>query len=439
MEERPTCENCYFPDDTTNSILTPFTIDDVERYQTNIGLLDSQAKVVSNSASIDAPDDAESSNQLMDVSSGLMVTSSLCNTDNPVKHGDSILRQDLGLTVASSTASFPEDSQPLFGYVSRYPTSMSNQPIFETPNIQAPPYDECFQQALQVTETPHFSGLNVTHSGGSGRQSGEDEEEDEEDEISPVEYARRNGLSRNYLQTPYLVSKLDLFGECTDKIIDDRHLPQFELKAIVHTEERLSISKDAAVLMPSVSCEGSSEWIDSILLRMIDTRKCKKSKLELPLLKSDHETDCKTFAQRDGFEIKLQNVVLPLEMVDENDSGGLGFSTSTRNKGAELLQEIMKEKLEVTRDTLLYLQETLKIDRTADDDKNIWGAVHKYKRVRRICNLFPMESLTRGGSRILLWSRSHHLYLPRYFLRSPLSHQCQILFSKSQFFPIPSL
>jgi len=51
----------------------------------------------------------------------------------------------------------------------------------------------------------------------------------------------------------------------------------------------------------------------------------KRAKLELPLIKTDHEMDCKNFARRDDFEIKLCDIKLPLEMVDEENNEGLAW------------------------------------------------------------------------------------------------------------------
>ncbi|KAG0652450.1 hypothetical protein D0Z07_0336 [Hyphodiscus hymeniophilus] len=207
-----------------------------------------------------------------------------------------------------------------------------------------------------------------------------EELEDEEEDISPLEYARKNGLSRNYLQEPYLGFNLDVYGDRQVGLADDSQLPRFDLTANITTNERLTISKDAAILLASVSHEETSEWVDNTVLQMIDTRNCKKLKLELPLLRTDNETDCKTFARRKGFEIELKDVRFPLEMVEEVNNGGLGFSASMWTKGDEILKTLRREKLEVTRETLVYLQKSLLNDWTDEDEKKMRETVPTYKR-----------------------------------------------------------
>jgi hypothetical protein len=194
----------------------------------------------------------------------------------------------------------------------------------------------------------------------------------EEPDLSPLEYARKNGLSRNYLEMPGHILNLD-----------DSHLPQFEIAADVNTNERLIFSKEAAQLLSSVIQEATDErWYDDQINKMIHFTRHRHSRLELPLLRSDNETNCKKFAKKEGFEITLKDVKLPLEMVDEANNGGMTFSHAQWNKGAEILESLQKERLEVTRDTLTYLQEISRDDWTEEDEKKLWAAsTKKYKRV----------------------------------------------------------
>lgn len=205
------------------------------------------------------------------------------------------------------------------------------------------------------------------------------ESSEEEPEITPLQYARDNGLSRNYLQTPYSNTNLKVLVDYQQGLTDDSHLSQFDLSTTVNTDERLTVSKEAAILIASVSREEPSEWVDDLVLGIV-TRKYKIPRLELPLLRSDHETDCKKFAQREGFEIKLQDVKLPLEVVDY-ENGGLGFLPSLWNKGVEVLEGLKMERLEVSKDTLVYLQTTLRGDWTEEDEKKVWASSRTYKRV----------------------------------------------------------
>jgi hypothetical protein len=299
-----------------------------------------------------------------------MAISPLADSDRNSQLNDDALRQRLELILASRNPAGPAKPLPLSGSVHQPLELISNLPILDSTITQPQFNNRNFPQSFEEISTLPASN-NPDHS-----QSNEEEED-----VSPLEYARKNGLSRDYLKEPYLVSNLELHGDCQGGLTDDSKLSQFELTASVRTEERLAISKDAAGLIASISHEESSEWVEGTVFRMIDTRKYRKLRLELPLLKSDHETDCKKFAQRDGFEMKLQDITLPLETVEEGNT--LGFSPSMWCKGAEILEVLKKEKLEVSRHTLVYLQNNLKNDWTDENEKKTWHSVCKYRRVSR--------------------------------------------------------
>ncbi len=204
---------------------------------------------------------------------------------------------------------------------------------------------------------------------------------DDDEEISALEYARMNCLSRDYLKEPYLISILNVFGDYRNRLTDDSHLPQFEMKTNINADERLTITRDAALLIASVTREEPHEWVEDFVLGSMIGRRHKFSRLELPLLKTDYETDCEQFAQRDGFEAKLQNVKLPSEIVDEENSGGLIFSPSLWRKGTEILDGLKREKLEVSRDTVVFLQTIHNIDWTQEDEEQLWKGLHTYSKV----------------------------------------------------------
>lgn len=212
-------------------------------------------------------------------------------------------------------------------------------------------------------------------------ESNQSESCGEEDDLSPLEYARLNGLSRDYLAEPYLVSGLDIIEDGHSGFTNDSHLIQFQLPTTkISTDERLIISKEAALLIACISREEPNSK-DAIVLQMLGKRVFENHQLELPLLRSDHESDCRKFARSDGFEIKLQNVKFPLEMVDEEKNEGLGWSPKLWSRGSEILEELKREKLEVSKETLGHLQNFLKHSWTEEDEKELWASVQKYKMV----------------------------------------------------------
>jgi len=204
-----------------------------------------------------------------------------------------------------------------------------------------------------------------------------------EDEISPLEYARLNGLSRDYLADQLVFSELaKLQTAVQHDLTDDSDLQQFEFGNELKVEERVTISKEGAKLLSSIAQAETCEEIDALMLRMLKTRTVpKRTKLELPLLKTDHETDCKNFARREDFEIKLCDIKFPLEVVIEENNEGLVWPSRFSCLGAEVLEKLKQEKINVSKDDMIYLQAALKHDWTEEDERNLWNSEQKYKRV----------------------------------------------------------
>lgn len=204
-----------------------------------------------------------------------------------------------------------------------------------------------------------------------------------EEEPTALEYARRHGLAYDHLleSTCHLYSTLTLLGEVGD-LMKDGDLPQFEFPEYT-TDERLLMSKEAALLIAWAS--NNTVEIEAVypgILSTTDQRSVKDKKLELPLLKSDHEIDCRRFAKRDGFDIKLEDVRLPFEMFDVENNDGIRIPDSLWIRSSELIIEIEKEKLGVTKEAIIYLQSALKVDWDENMEKEVWASVQKYKRVR---------------------------------------------------------
>lgn len=205
-----------------------------------------------------------------------------------------------------------------------------------------------------------------------------------DNELSPLEYARLNGLCRDHLAEPLPLLGHNLLAPPTfNGLSDDSDLPQFDIqgKDAFSTEERLTVSREAARLLASVAKEHSINSINSLVLPLLDCRRTKNLRVEFPLLRTDHESDCKRFAQRKGFELQLKDVKLPLEIVKEEDDEGLTFPSRLYSVGEEIMGKLKVEKLEVRKETMAYLQHTLKYTWFESDEKEFWDMLKTYKRV----------------------------------------------------------
>ncbi|KAG9247076.1 hypothetical protein BJ878DRAFT_415625 [Calycina marina] len=106
-----------------------------------------------------------------------------------------------------------------------------------------------------------------------------------------------------------------------------------------------------------------------------------KALLELPLLRSRNDIDRMKFACRDDFEIKLEDIKLPEEMVDGEN--GLGLPAKLFDLGAGIIGELKKEKLEVSKEAMVVLGMALKDDWTTEDEKELWERSFNYKKLEK--------------------------------------------------------
>ena len=204
-----------------------------------------------------------------------------------------------------------------------------------------------------------------------------------DDEPPALQYARSNGLARDHLADQLVFSELAKLQIAVQlSLADDIELHQFDFGSELKVEERVTISREGAQLLVCITQEDATEAIDALVLPMLKTKNIvKRTRLELPLLKTDHETDCNNFARRDDFEIKLCDIKLPLEMVNEENNEGLVWPSRLSSLGVKVVEKLKQEKVSISRDDLKYLQDTLKNGWTEEDDKNLWKSEQKYRRV----------------------------------------------------------
>jgi hypothetical protein len=259
----------------------------------------------------------------------------------------------------------------------------------------------------------------------------------DEEDISAVEYARLNGLARNHLRDLSSTAILSLIQESINReLTDDSHLEQLNLPKDYSISERLTISKYGAQLLAWAMNHKSNEFVDDIMQFIQDGPKIRMICLELPLLRSDHETDVKEFARREAFEPQLKDVRLPLENLNIERNEGLDFSPSLWNLGPELLKEIKTERIVVTKESLEYIQRSSVPDWTEGDDKDIWEGMKAYTKVGEhedvdtgvICRIADMIIF-----RVLHLNQSPHRSHQDLIKLRHMSHHYQIQLFWSQF------
>ncbi|KAL8738027.1 MAG: hypothetical protein Q9181_001134 [Wetmoreana brouardii] len=177
----------------------------------------------------------------------------------------------------------------------------------------------------------------------------------DEREPSILEYARYYGLCKNHLE----VKPLDLVPSPDDTLIqqhvEDEWL-QLDSRITTPPPERLVAVKEASILLSATNpkqYEGCNfEGFDPI-----PTHRVRNLKVELPLLRSDHEVDMLNFAHR--IEPNLTEEFIPLETLDDELDEGLGWPSSCHALPEIFFQKARNEKLEVAKEVIEYMRAAL--------------------------------------------------------------------------------
>jgi hypothetical protein len=181
-----------------------------------------------------------------------------------------------------------------------------------------------------------------------------DIEDQEFEDMSAWKYARHHGLCRDYFaENPISsLSEFPLLNSDTSSIDDITNHPIVQV-------EKLFIEKEAASILKSVICPPQYEE------QTLPTPS-KRIKLELPLLKYDHEVDMFRVLKRPSFD--LDSMVLHLQPGNPENDDDLDWSSSMLAVPNREEQKIWKEKLMVPKETLIYLKELHDYGGTSDSE-----------------------------------------------------------------------
>ena len=198
-------------------------------------------------------------------------------------------------------------------------------------------------------------------------------------EPSLLDYARFYGLTRNHLeQIPLqdVVYPSDFLAKLEDPP------GAFQIDALQSgiPLETLSLDRDAAILLTSIKqSSASNEPLGFDEYNIPDSHRARNVKLELPLLRTDHESDMLDFRYRGMRDLAEEH--LPLESVDEENDEGLSWPIRFFRLPEEFNQKLESEKLDITKDTLLYLQRVLQLHREGGIHDRFEYDEKPYKRV----------------------------------------------------------
>lgn len=209
------------------------------------------------------------------------------------------------------------------------------------------------------------------------------------EEPSLLQYARYYGLSSDHLA----VSPLKLLPPAEDLSLqfnDDPIWLQLQARAKSPPPERFQAIKEASAFLAATDAKQYAECNFEGIDPLPRFRK-PSHKLELPLLRTDHEVDRIKFARR--IDPNLAEEFFPFEKVNDELDEGLGWPSSCQALPEMFFQRVQNEKIEVPKDVLAYMISVLDT-RTQDEEAAFEYEMPVYTRVRDVVFEFANEKLS---------------------------------------------
>ncbi|KAI1107959.1 hypothetical protein F4804DRAFT_339728 [Jackrogersella minutella] len=210
---------------------------------------------------------------------------------------------------------------------------------------------------------------------------------------SPDEYARENGLSVDSQVdvSPLFALVHDQSTQLlTNEQIDNNSLPQLHIPYLVPRIEHVSASKESFELLSSIASLGRKNDEEFKLPAPIEFAKLK---LELPLLRSDPEYDCRELARRVKEQRKadIDLTSVPSEPLNTLNDESLDFPDASFQCRQKLIQSIEDEKIDIPRAALGYLANALKDKWTQDEQRELEDGELHWKPCRDMAITPPLS------------------------------------------------
>jgi hypothetical protein len=205
---------------------------------------------------------------------------------------------------------------------------------------------------------------------------------DEEVESSALEYARFVGFCRDYiLDDPFDACFSSPLPLVTEHDWDDPPgaPPMVDASFDEQFKERLKAPIEAAAILQKVMFPDESI---SPLDELPDVVPRKSLKIQLPLLRTDHDADVRIFCTRTP-EVALHELKLPLEHIDIENDEGMEWPARYENLPAKTMKQINEERLEIPKDGIKFLQSViLPKDENVNHD-HLYDEIEEYVKVSR--------------------------------------------------------
>lgn len=198
-------------------------------------------------------------------------------------------------------------------------------------------------------------------------------------EPSLSEYARFYGLTTDHLNRDPLAG-FPVTHDLPERLEDDPELFRIDDANAkdIDLNEKLFFGKQEALVLGSIMETMPQDW-DLDESSWLNPHRVRNMKIEIPMLKTDHEGDMRAF--RCLIMPDLANEHLPLESLDDEADEGLTWPSSCQKLPYQYMLAAEKERLDVSIDELHYLQASLSLDSASEPPLPFEGNGLEYARV----------------------------------------------------------
>ncbi|KAI4689948.1 uncharacterized protein J4E84_004129 [Alternaria hordeiaustralica] len=187
-------------------------------------------------------------------------------------------------------------------------------------------------------------------------------------EPSVLEWARTQGVCVNYetelLHIRHLQSPLD---DEFDRYLHEPSDATIDTAVSGLVKEKLTVNKDTALLLKAAHALQDELASD---LTVTNSRTWSRDlRQELPVLGSDHELDLLSFGDTPVPDFK--NSQIPSEITVEENDEGFGWPTRYLDYPAQCDARVKAEKLAISREVLVYLQDTVRDAYVPEDGQRL--------------------------------------------------------------------
>jgi len=211
-------------------------------------------------------------------------------------------------------------------------------------------------------------------------------------DLEPDEYARYNDLTVDSLLDPWLAC-LDNHVLATLPLVEDESIVEVEglqecfFREVIPAREQLQMSAPSLKLIQEASKSVADPDVAGLMAELRSTLSSERkpvSKFDVPVLRTDHEFDCRQMARRISLfrNGQLADHRLPLHPVNGETGESLEFSVKAKRGDEAVMKAVARDSLEMTRETFVFLSQCLKADLAEADKRAFLDEAYTYKGVR---------------------------------------------------------